>query len=557
MTAEVTTEVTAAPRLSASQLEQRILDVLLGVRRMALRRNATAQLWYTLGPFLVTALAALLRLPRLGSPETLVFDETYYVKAGYSMLELGYEGEWGEEPNAAFEVGDFSALQEAADYVVHPPLGKWLIGWGMAADPTNPALWRLSSALLGIAAVWILARVAIRLFGSVLWGTTAGFLMAIDGHAIVHSRTGLLDNHLMFFVLAAFACLVLDRERTRRRIASRAAALHAAAGHTVREDPDGVLRLSGVISGSLGRLGPRWWRWVAWLMLGCAVSVKWSGLYFAAVFGLLTVAWDLSARLQVRQRMAWVPAMLRDGAGAFFTMVVAVAGVYLASWIGWFRSDHGYRRHWAEAHPGEGLTWLPDSLRSLAEYHRSMWSFHHGLTSEHSYEAHPLGWLVQWRPTSFYWRRYELGEEGCDMSSCVDGISSIGNPVIWILGALALLGVVYFLFRDFDWRGAAVLSGIIGGWVPWLFYSERTIFSFYAIAFQPWLVLGLVYVLARIIDGPFHLLPDRRRRREHFGWLAGLALVTFLVSMFFYPIWTAMRVPYWFWLIHIWLPTWA
>lgn len=30
-----------------------------------------------------------------------------------------------------------------------------------------------------------------------------------------------------------------------------------------------------------------------------------------------------------------------------------------------------------------------------------------------------------------------------------------------------------------------------------------------------------------------------------------------LVSVFFYPMWTGMQVPFWFWTLHIWLPTWV
>ena len=29
-----------------------------------------------------------------------------------------------------------------------------------------------------------------------------------------------------------------------------------------------------------------------------------------------------------------------------------------------------------------------------------------------------------------------------------------------------------------------------------------------------------------------------------------------IISVFFYPIWTAMPVPYEFWRIHMWLPSW-
>ena len=41
--------------------------------------------------------------------------------------------------------------------------------------------------------------------------------------------------------------------------------------------------------------------------------------------------------------------------------------------------------------------------------------------------------------------------------------------------------------------------------------------------------------------------------RSAFGSTLGLCL---LVSAFFYPIWTAMPVPYEFWLSHMWLESW-
>src|SRR5699024_7430821 len=58
----------------------------------------------------VTILAAVLRLVELGRPARLVFDETYYVKQAFSLLTIGYEGRWSEDPNLAFAGGDFSDL---------------------------------------------------------------------------------------------------------------------------------------------------------------------------------------------------------------------------------------------------------------------------------------------------------------------------------------------------------------------------------------------------------------------------------------------------------------
>ena len=61
----------------------------------------------------------------------------------------------------------------------------------------------------------------------------AGALMAVDGLHFVMSRTSLLDGVLMFFVLAAFGCLVVDRDRARERLA---AALPVDADGRVRPD---------------------------------------------------------------------------------------------------------------------------------------------------------------------------------------------------------------------------------------------------------------------------------------------------------------------------------
>ena len=65
----------------------------------------------------------------------------------------------------------------------------------------------------------MLARITRRLTGSTLLGCVAGLLMALDGLELVLSRTAILDIIVMFWVLAAFGLLVIDRDRTRARLA--------------------------------------------------------------------------------------------------------------------------------------------------------------------------------------------------------------------------------------------------------------------------------------------------------------------------------------------------
>ena len=123
--------------------------------------------WIVTG--VVGVIAALLRLIGLNHPKTLMFDEIYYVKDAYSLWRLGYEGSWKDNADAAFAIGDFSKLTDNAAYVVHPQLGKWLIGAGMEVfGPASPFGWRIMPAIAGILTVMLLARLTMRLTRSPL-----------------------------------------------------------------------------------------------------------------------------------------------------------------------------------------------------------------------------------------------------------------------------------------------------------------------------------------------------------------------------------------------------
>ena len=104
-------------------------------------------------------------------------------------------------------------------FVVHPPLGKWTIALGEYVFGATPFGWRFAVAVLGTLSILMVARITRRLTRSDLIGTLAGLLLAVEGMHLVMSRTGLLDMVLMFWVLAAFGLLLIDRDRTRRRLA--------------------------------------------------------------------------------------------------------------------------------------------------------------------------------------------------------------------------------------------------------------------------------------------------------------------------------------------------
>ena len=48
-------------------------------------------------------------------------------------MHYGYELSWSKDANASFAAGHPSGLlTDSPEYVVHPPLGKWMIAAGMA-----------------------------------------------------------------------------------------------------------------------------------------------------------------------------------------------------------------------------------------------------------------------------------------------------------------------------------------------------------------------------------------------------------------------------------------
>ncbi|MDR1799050.1 MAG: glycosyltransferase family 39 protein, partial [Bifidobacteriaceae bacterium] len=481
-------------------------------------------------PLAITFMAGLMRFWNLGRIHKLIFDETYYVKDAYSLLVRGVEMSWTKDTNPTFEAGDFSELQDTSEYVVHPPVGKWMIAFGMKLfGPESSFGWRFSAALCGTVAVFLIILIGWRLFGSRTLGCVAGVLLAVDGQALILSRVSLLDGFLMFWVLVALWLILKDREQMDQRLEAR---VRRPYGHGPWGEP--LYRNQGFGPG----LGMRWYLLGAGVALGLACGVKWSGLYFLAVFGLLVVCWDALARRRVGLKSWLAAAVVRDGFKAFALLVPVALVTYILSWTGWFLSDSGHKRHWAEEHPGEGLTFLPKALRSLVEYHHEAFNFHTTLTSPHDYQSTPYGWLLQLRTTSMF---YE-SEPTCGAETCSQAITDFGNPIIWWLALVGLLVVIYGAFIWADKRAWVILCGYIGGYVPWLFFAERTIFTFYTVAFVPFVVLALVYTMGMAIGPP---LRAGGRPRAWAITTAGLVVfVAVLVAAFFWPVWTGLSIPY-------------
>jgi dolichyl-phosphate-mannose--protein O-mannosyl transferase len=504
------------------------------------------------GPLLVTLMAGVMRFWHLGSPKAVIFDETYYAKDAWAVVHRGFEVNWDKHANdVILSSGGHVPIPTDAAYVVHPPVGKYVIGLGELIFGFDPYGWRFMTALLGTLSVFLLCRIGRRIFRSTFLGCLAGALMAVDGLHFVMSRAALLDGVLMFFVLAAFGALVADREWARAKLAA-----------ALQPDEDGRYRPNAHIAETT-RIGFRPWRLGAGLLLGLAIGTKWNGLYILAAFCVMTVLWDAGSRKVAGARHPYLAALKRDTGFAFLSTVPIALVTYVASWTGWILSatdgSGGYYRNWA-ATDGRGgnWTWLfPDWWRSLWHYEHEVYEFHTHLTSPHPYQSNPWSWLVLGRPVSYFYESPAAGKDGCPSDAgekCAREVLAIGTPVLWWAGCFALAYVLWRWLLRRDWRAGAIACGIAAGYLPWFMYQERTIFLFYAVVFLPFLCLAVAMMIGAIIGPPGS--SDTRR----VAGATGAGVLVLLIAwnfIYFWPLYTGTSIPIDNWRSRMWLDTWV
>jgi dolichyl-phosphate-mannose-protein mannosyltransferase len=300
------------------------------------------------------------------------------------------------------------------------------------------------------------------------------------------------------------------------------------------------------------QLGIRKWRVAAGLLIGLACATKQYGFWYILAFVGLCIAWDMGARRTAGLRSYVRGALVRDGKWLPLTFGVIPLVTYIATWSGWFATSTGYDRNYAQAN-GVNLP-IISPLYSLFEYHKEMLQFGVGLNARQSYESQPWDWLVITRPVAFFWQSY-TNAAGTQLAAknttgpYVREVLAIGNPAIWWLSIPALVFCLCWWFTRRDWRAGAAVLCFLAGWATWLPFVSRTKFYYYALEFEPFIIICIVLCLGLII-GP---ATARVSRRVTGAVLAGIYILAVLILFwYFYPILSAKVIPYSDWLSHMW-----
>lgn len=431
----------------------------------------------------ITLAAAALRFVSLGRPVDLVFDEIFYARDACWYV-LGTE--------AACGITDLASR-------AHPPLGKWLIGAGIAVFGYDPFGWRAAVALAGtltVALVHVLAWRLLRGHASgmalTIGASVASGMLAIDLLHLVHSRVAMLDALITLFVVGAVLAIVLDRDR-RREVA----------------DPPWWWRLT------LGRP----WRLVAGACIGAAASVKWSGAYVApAVIGLV-IAWEILEERRRRSGAGWRGwvggAVRREALPTVLFLGLVPLVVYVAAYTGRM--------------PGAVLA-LPTDPGSvwngIWQHQQAMLEFHTSLAGDHPYQSPPWSWVFLQRPVA-----YSFSDEGGTYRE----ILALGNPLAWWPGLVALVALVATWWRGgFGWLRPepVILAAAASTYLPWLVLSgdRSQTFLWYLLPTIPFLGLAVGALAARAWE----------RTRWSRVAVAGYGLVLLASFAFWLPLATAL-----------------
>ena len=274
------------------------------------------------------------------------------------------------------------------------------------------------------------------------------------------------------------------------------------------------------------------WHWLASIALGLAISTKWSALYFLALFAIVALYRTFTHNTGKD--------LIRPTIKTAVQYALVPFSIYLTSWTGWFASSRGWARDYSE-----------NIATSFIHYHSQMLGFHTGLVEKHAYQANPWSWLIMGRPTSFF---YETPND-CGAPNCSQEVLALGTPFLWWMGTVAIAVVIGFWVKSFAIKRYepplhVIVSGIAAGYLPWFFFQERTVFTFYAIIFEPFLILAIIYCL-------YVALLHFENRRNVYVVAGAIGFVIFANFIYFLPLFTGEVITYESWQARMWLPSWV
>ncbi|MEZ0373144.1 MAG: glycosyltransferase family 39 protein, partial [Candidatus Sericytochromatia bacterium] len=411
------------------------------------------------------------------------------------LWRLGFPPEMVfDEVYHARAAGEFLIAIKPLEWV-HPPLAKLLIAIGVHFYELTGVGWRVVPVIAGT-----LLLASIYCLGRFTlpqrWQAVAATLMlACDGVYFVQSRTAMTNIFATCFQVTA---LMLTWRFVQHYWHDR---------HNKRVF---VYFLAAVTLSGLS-LATRWTSLFSYvfiiLVFGFAVMVPSTLNLFALV--QRKVQWTLNR--QVILQWALMPTI---------TVLIPVI-LYFVAYTP-FYLNYGY------------------DLNRVIQEQVGIWNYHKNLADPHPYYSawYTWPWLV--RPTWYYFQNYQDGKIG--------GIIALGNPAIWWFSMPGVLAVIVLAWLrkglNYFYLGAACLFM----YLPWGMSPRTLNYAHYFFEAVPYACLSAAALMGFLVS-------HYKRKgviisAVYFGLVVGL-------FAFFYPIYAALPIPWSYYNLLRWFPSWV
>ncbi|MBI4802263.1 MAG: phospholipid carrier-dependent glycosyltransferase [Elusimicrobia bacterium] len=240
------------------------------------------------------------------------------------------------------------------------------------------------------------------------------------------------------------------------------------------------------------------------LCLGLAAAVKWTAFY---LFGVICL--DLALEFFTDRRAFLAGMTWPRAAGMALCWLALPVLIYIAAYSQFFLLGYDW---------GDFLA-----------LQREMWIYHTRLAETHTYQAGPLEWVFNLRPTWFYVDRSIPGK--------VANIYNTGNSAVYFAGLAAVFVAARKFMRRREHR--LLLTAYFMLWAPWLL-APRLMFFYHYTPAVPFLCILLAWLVENLRNPGS---PDYFNVRGGKALAWGITVLAFLWFALFYPLHTALPVP--------------
>ncbi|MDD6207648.1 MAG: phospholipid carrier-dependent glycosyltransferase [Clostridiales bacterium] len=376
----------------------------------------------------------------------------------------------------------------------HPPLGKILISAGIRIFGMNPFGWRFMGTLFGILMVPVFYLFSRKLFRSTWVATVATLLFTFDFMHFTQSRIATIDVFVTFFIIVMYYFMYQ---------------------YITVSFYDRPLHKTFIPLGLCG------------VFMGFAIASKWTGIYGAVGLAVLffvslyhRLRESLSMELETRKKKAFVKKSVITLSFCVLMFLIVPGIIYLGSYIPFVNAD------------GDGL------VKRMLLNQTSMFSYHSGLEDTHAYASRWYTWPVIWKPMWYYAKTLS--------STMGEGITAMGNPLVWWAGIPAFFHMIYLWLRKRDQKAGFLIIAYLSQLEPWMFIS-RTTFIYHYMPSTPFVALMVAYSL-------YQIYLWRKEWKPAIYVYTGAACVLFFM---YYPVLSG--VPVWrnyVYMVLRWLPNW-